>query len=113
MQGSNDYIFASLYSGNISFFKLNPNNSHLNIQNIKAHKEIVRKIIELKDGRYVSCSDDKTIKIWKFNNNELKLNKTLNQNNEISSIIEFKENEIISIPEGNSSIIFWNINELK
>ena len=27
--------------------------------------------------------------------------------------MELKENEIISTPYGNSSIIFWNINELK
>ena len=27
--------------------------------------------------------------------------------------MELKENEIISTPNGNSSIIFWNINELK
>ena len=117
MQGSNDYIFASLYSGNISFFKLNPNNSHPNIQNINAHKDKVRKIIELKDGRYVSCSEDKTIKIWKFINNELILDKIIYDNNVInsfSSIEEVNENEIISTPiNENGSILFWNINEGK
>ena len=117
MQGSNDYIFASLYSGNISFFKLNPNNSNLNIQNIKAHKDIVRKIIELKDGRYVSCSEDKTIKIWKFINNNLILDRTINVDSlkkGVSSIEEVNENEIISTPiNENGSILFWNINEGK
>ena len=113
IQGSNGYIFASLYSGTISIFKLTSLTSYQNIQNIKAHNNAVNKIIELKDGRYVSCSYDKTIKIWKFNNNELILDKTLNQDNSISSIMELKENEIISTPYGNSSIIFWNINELK
>ena len=117
MQGSNDYIFASLYSGNISFFKLNTNNSHPNIQNINAHKDKVRKIIELKDGRYVSCSGDKTIKIWKFINNELISDKIIYDNNIInsfSSIEEVNENEIISTPiNENGSIIFWNINEGK
>ena len=113
IQGSNDYIFASIENGTISIFKLTSLTSYQNIQNIKAHNNHVRKIIELKDGRYVSCSYDKTIKIWKFNNNELILDKTLNQDNQISSIMELKENEIISTPNGNSSIIFWNINELK
>ena len=117
MQGSNDYIFASLYSGNISFFKLNPNNSNLNIQNIKAHKDIVRKIIELKDGRYVSCSQDKTIKIWKFINNNLILDRIINVDSleiGVSSIEQVNENEIISTPiNENGSIMFWNINECK
>jgi hypothetical protein len=117
MQGSNDYIFASLYSGNISFFKLNPNNSNLNIQNIKAHKDIVRKIIELKDGRYVSCSQDKTIKIWKFINNNLILDRTINVDSlkkGVSSIEEVNKNVIISTPiDENGSILFWNINEGK
>ena len=113
IQGNNGYIFASIAGGIISIIKLTSLNSYEIIQNFKPHNKRVNKIIELKDGRYVSCSSDKTIKIWTFNNNELILDNTLNQNNEISSIIEFKENEITSIPEGNSSIIFWNINELK
>ena len=113
IQGNNGYIFASIGYGTITIIKLTSLTSYQIIQNFKPHNRDDNKIIELKDGRYVSCSDDKTIKIWKFNNNELILDKTLNQDNYISSIIELKENEIISIPDGNSSIIFWNINELK
>ena len=112
-QSNNGYIFALISNGTISIFKLISLNSYQNIQNIKAHNYSVRKIIELKNGRYISCSFDKTIKIWKFNNNELLLDKIINQDNEISNIIEIEENEIISIPNGNSSIIFWNINQLK
>ena len=117
MQGSNDYIFASLYSGNISFFKLNSKNFFTKILNINAHKDKVRKIIELKDGRYVSCSGDNTIKIWKFINNNLITDKIIYDNNiinSLSSIEEVNDNEIISTPiNENGSIIFWNINEGK
>ena len=117
MQANNDYIFASFYSGNISIIKLTSLTSYQIIQNINAHKEIVRKIIELKDGRFVSCSQDKTIKIWKFINDELIIDKIINVDYSISSIEEVNENEIISTPvleNGlNGSIIFWNINESK
>ena len=114
MQANNDYIFASFYSGNISIIKLTSLTSYQIIQNINAHKEIVRKIIELKDGRFVSCSQDKTIKIWKFINDELIIDKIINVDYSISSIEEVNENEIISTPVlENGSIIFWDINECK
>ena len=45
----------------------------------------------------------------KFYNNEWILDKTLNQINKISHIIELKNNRMISTPYGNSSIIFFNI----
>ena len=44
-------------------------NSYQNIQNFKAHNGDVNEIFELKDGRYINCSDDKKIKIWNINNN--------------------------------------------
>ena len=112
MQGSNDYIFVSLYSGKIVIIKLTSLTSYTIIQNFNAHNDILRKIIELKDGRYASCSADKTIKIWKFINNELILDTTISTD-KVSSIEE-GENEIISTPIlENGSIIFWNINTLE
>ena len=110
IQGSNGYIFASIRYGLISIFKLTSLTSYQNVQNIKEHNKGVNKIIELKDGRFVSCSNDKTIKIWKFNN-QLILEKTINHINEINSILELKENEVVTISNG--SIIFWNVNESK
>ena len=111
MQSNDGYIFASLESGSISIIKLNTLNSYQLIQSVKEHQESVNKIIQIKDGRFISCSNDKTIKIWEFSNEKLILNKTLNEDNEINSIIEYKENEIISTPYGNGSIIFWDINK--
>ena len=113
MQSNDGYIFASLDSGSISIFKLDSLNSYQLIQSVKEHKKLVSKIIQIKDGRFISCSHDKTIKIWNFLNEKLTLNKSLDEDNEISSIMEYKENEIISTPYGKGSIIFWNINESK
>ena len=113
MQSNDGYIFASLESGSISIIKLNSLNSYQLIESVKEHQDSVNKIIEIKDGRFISCSNDKTIKIWEFSNEKLILNKTLNEDNEINSIIEYKENEIISTPYRKGSIIVWDINESK
>ena len=113
MQSNNGYIFASLESGSISIIKLNSLNSYQLIESVKEHQESVNKIIQIKDGRFISCSNDKTIKIWEFSNEKLILNKTLNEDNEINSIIEYKKNEIISTPYGKGLIIFWDINKSK
>ncbi len=113
MQSNDGYIFATLESGSISIIKLDSLNSYQLIESVKEHQDSVNKIIQIKDGRFISCSNDKTIKIWEFLNEKLILNKTLNEDNEINSIIEYKENEIISTPYGEGSIIFWDINESK
>ncbi len=115
MQSNEGYIFASLDSGSILIFKLLSSNSYQLIQEIKGHNARVTKIIQIKDGRFISCSNDKTIKIWNFLDEELILDKTLNEYKEsgISSIIEFKENEIISTPYKDGSIVFWSLQELK
>ena len=113
MQSNEGYIFASLDSGSILIFKLISSNSYQLIQDIKkGHDDRVTKIIQIKDERFISCSSDKTIKIWKFLNEQLTLDHTLNEESGISSIIELKENEIISTLSGEGSIVFWNINEL-
>ena len=80
MQSNEGYIFASLDSGSILIFKLISSNSYQLIENkknehikehIKEHDDRVTKIIQIKDGRFISCSNDKTIKIWKFLNEQL------------------------------------------
>ena len=116
MQSNEGYIFASLDSGSILIFKLISSNSYQLIQDIKkGHDDRVTKIIQIKDGRFISCSNDKTIKIWNFLNKQLILDKTLYKYKEtgISSIIEFKENEIISTPYKLGSIVFWSLQESK
>ena len=85
------------------------------MQKIIAHKACVRKTIEIKDGRLISCSWDKTIKIWKFDNNQYILENTLNQysKSRFSSILDLNNNIIVSTPFLNGSIVFWNIKQLE
>ena len=75
----------------------------------------MRKTIEIEDRRLISCSDDKTIKIWKFNNNQYIFENILNQYHKsgINSIIEINDDIIVSTPSGIGSVVFWNIKELK
>ena len=89
MQGSNDYIFISLYSGKIVIIKLTSFTSFIIIQNFNSHNDILRIIIELKDGRYASYSANKR----KFIDNGLILDSKINSD-KVSSIEE-GENEII------------------
>ncbi len=115
IQAVNGYIIASETTGSILIYKLTSLTSYELIQKIKAHNGYVRKTIEIEDRRLISCSDDKTIKIWKFNNNQYILENTLNQYNktEINSVIEINDDTIVSTPFGIGSVVFWNIKELK
>ena len=114
IQASNDYIIASLTSGFIIILKLNSTSYEIK-QKIQAHNNYIRKTIEMKDGKLISCSDDKTIKIWKLSNNQYILENTLNQysTTPFSSILDLNDNIIVSTPYGTGSVIFWNIKELK
>ena len=142
MQTKNGNIIASLTLGFILVIKLTSTSYEI-IQIIKAHDETVEKTIETKDGRLISCAEDKKIKIWKCNNNQYildnilslkKSKKTLKKEAEdrkfsyccilreinkydefysIDDIIELKNNIIVSISYGRGPIIFWNIKELE
>ena len=46
---------------------------------IKEHNGSVRSVIKLNSGELVSCSDDKTIKLYNINENEYKVIQTLNE----------------------------------
>ena len=145
IQTNNGNIIASFTRGFIFVFKLNSTSYEL-IQKIKAHDDAcdVEKTIEIKDGRLISCSNDNTIKIWKYNNNKYTLEnilrakkskKVLDKRRErrflfdicchlgrtneydiyydVDDILELNNNIIVSIPNVNGPIIFWNIKELQ
>ena len=113
IQAKNGYIIAGLSTiGKILTYEIDSLTSYKNIQNIKAHSGSVKKILELKNGKIASCSDDKTIKIWNFSDNNLILEKTFDKYNTtgISNILELNNNIMVSCPDGNGSVIFWNMN---
>ena len=111
----------------VKFFykiKSNFNNKKMNnysiLHTLKGHKNSVEKIIEFNDtNNIISCSKDKTIKIWKIKKNNSYSNiYTFNENLlEIWSILLIKFNILLSINKNilninkeNCFIIFYDLN---
>ena len=133
-------IIASLISGLILVIKLTSTSYEI-IQKIKAHYQTLEKTIEIKDGRLISCAEDKKMKIWKYNNNQyilenvLCLKKPIKEEvyidqpcvrccsffssseysdfYRIDNILELKNNIIVSTPIIEGPIIFWNIKKFE
>jgi len=84
------------------------------IQDIKnAHESEIWQVKELYNNYLLSCSHDKHLKIWTFNQAENKYikNFTLKESNYFNDILETKPNEIIF--DVYESIIFFNVKEKK
>ena len=74
---------------------------------IKEHKSWLCNIIQLSSGVLASCSDDKTIKLFKIKENSYEIIQTLNYHKErVSRIIELN-NKILVSSSLDSSIIFY------
>jgi WD40 repeat protein len=59
-------IISCCHYNILKIYEINNNNYNL-IHILEGHNKIVRKVIELKDNKLISFSDDKTIKIWNHN----------------------------------------------
>jgi telomerase protein component 1 len=105
------YMFSSSCDGILIVWKCNfgLNNNDLTsfdpIQELKAHEKSINKMCILSDSKkqvtFATCSDDKTIKIWKLNENlELELIRTLCEIGSVFYVFTYKtetENFLISV----------------
>ena len=88
------------------------------IKEIKAHNDVMYKVIPLSKDRFASCSEDKTVKIWK-DDDKYKLISTLKHDGYVYSIIQLKgKEELVSsyyVHGGNSQsgIAFWELERYK
>ncbi len=83
-------------------------NLQLEINN--SHNDWINKYIYCLNGDIISCSVDKTIKIWEEDkNNKYKCIKTLEDNNEVFSILLLEDKNILTSLVENG-IKFWNLN---
>jgi len=74
---------------------------------IKEHSSWICNIIQLNSGILISCSDDKTIKLFKIEGNKYEVLQTLNYHKDrVSRIIEIN-NKILVSSSLDSSIIFY------
>ena len=95
----------------IRIIKILNDDEYLIDETLTKHKANINMIIELDDGRYASCSEDKKIIIWKYRKFRERYCKEFSLKNELGivySIFQVNDKEIISLSSGH--IYFWNIN---
>ena len=83
------------------------------IKEIKEHKSTVNKVIPLSKERFASCSNDKTVKIWK-DDNTYECITTIELIGNVSAILQLKGKEVLVSSSDNISsdeeLTFWNLN---
>ena len=88
------------------------------IKGIQAHNDIVYKVIPLSNKRFASCSEDKTVKIWKDNDAYEQISE-LQHFGYVYSIIQLKgKEELVSSnyvhgENEPSGLTFWNLENYK
>jgi len=95
----------------IRIIKILNDDEYLIDETLTKHKANINMIIELDDGRYASCSEDKRIIIWKYRKFRERYCKEFSLKNELGivySIFQVNDKEIIGLSSGH--INFWNIN---
>ena len=80
-------------------------------QTLQGHSSYVYKVIEIKENELISVSYDKTMKIWKINNeNKFECIKTITFQNTSSmcNILKINKNEFVTSSTYDKCIKFWN-----
>ena len=113
VKDENNFVTCSYYDIKTWIKKNNKQNEYLfDLNQIieKAHNDLISKVIYNLNGNLISCSKDKTIKIWEENNeNNYKNIKILNHSDRVYSILFLKDNNIL-ISGGVDGIKFWDLN---
>ncbi len=77
-----------------------------------AHESHITKVIYYLNNYLISCSWDKTVKIWEKQNKNYELITTLNHSNWVTSILLIQEFNIL-ISSGLNGTKLWNINNFE
>ena len=91
---------------------MDKNNNIFKINKIikNAHDDVIIKVIYCSNNNLISCSDDKTIKIWKENNNYENI-QILKHSDRIYSLLLLEDKNIL-ISSGEDGTKLWNYNEI-
>ena len=106
-------MFVGLYFKKI---KLLPNNKYEIVQILVGHTFVIDKALELEDGKLLTCSDDKTIIVWKKNiNNDLyELEKKIvcaKERYPNVNIVLINENILLSTSKSDLQLRFYEIKD--
>ena len=113
-QLKDEKLVSSSSDNTIKIFQLFKNSYNV-VQILTGHSKPVKQTIELINGSLVSCSWDKTIKIWNKNNKNLyNISLQFQEMMEICSVFEINEKEFMSLSvnvtdqEENRAISFYS-----
>ena len=80
---------------------------------INEHKDLVTRIIQLSSGILVTCSSDKTIKLFNIKENNYNIIQTLNDHtNGVNNIIEIENKYLVSCSDDISFIFYLIVNNI-
>lgn len=71
IQLENENIVTISWDHTLKIIKLLPNYKYEVIQELKAHTYVVDKALETKEGKLITCANDKLVIVWKKNNDGL------------------------------------------
>ena len=113
-QLKNGYLISLGADAYINIYNLLENNQYLVMQKIKAHQARIHKLREFDNGRFMTCSDDCTIKFFFTNKKEYLEDYTFKDDIYIDDILRTKEGEIAySGYNGASYVRFYDIKSRK
>ena len=89
------------------------NNTFTCKQTLKAHNDWILNIVVLKNGRFITCSEDKTMKLWDLTESPNKAIQIYKGHEEgVIGCIEFTNTKIVSCSR-DKTLRIWNIESAK
>ena len=113
-QLKNGNLVSLGYDAYINIYKLLDNYKYIVLQKIKNHTSRIHKLREFDNNKFMTCSDDNTIKFFFKDKNEYKEDYTLQDDIIINDILRTKEKEIVYSGYNNSFFIrFYDLKSRK
>ena len=109
---SSGILASCSYDKTIKLFNINNNNYNI-LQTLNLHTNYVYEIIELKNKKLVSCSEDKSIIFYFKDNNIYTKDYNISTNDSCYSVNQTKDNEICYSEKENNAIRFYDLQQRK
>ena len=94
-------------------FPLEKKTNYNVLRTIKAHNDWVQKLLILKNGKVISCSQDHTLKLWDFMTDDISVQKTpifvyKGHTDSVTDVIQYTNEKMVSISR-DKTLKQWNI----